>query len=68
MRYALVAGSALVALALVGVTAWLFKYSLAEAALLAPVIVVSVGATLAIVVLWTRIALDPLLRRRRDQI
>jgi hypothetical protein len=41
--------------------------SLERAALLAPVIVLTAGATVAIFVLWTRVALDPVLRRRRGE-
>src|SRR5262245_19729451 len=41
--------------------------SLSRAAILAPVIVVSFGALAGLIVLWTRVALDPILRRRRGQ-
>jgi len=41
--------------------------SLSRAAILAPVIVVSFGALAGLIVLWTRVALDPILRRRRGE-
>jgi len=41
--------------------------SLSRAAILAPVIVASFGALAGLIVLWTRVALDPILRRRRGE-
>ncbi len=52
------------ALALVLLTAWLFRMPLEKAAVLAPVIVATAGATVAVFALWTRIALDSLRRQR----
>lgn len=60
-RIAVAAGAAF---ALVLVTAWLFRMPLAKAVLLAPVIVATAGATVAVFALWTRIALDSLRRQR----
>jgi uncharacterized membrane protein len=42
------------------------KYSLEEMALFAPLAVVVVGATVGIVLLWVKIVLDSLRRRRGD--
>ena len=47
---------------LVALSAWLFAWSLEKAALLAPVIVATVGATAFILVLWTKIAWEGLRR------
>lgn len=59
----LVAAAAAVA-ALVALSAWLFQWSAEKAALLAPVIVVTAGATAFIFVLWTKIAVESLRRTR----
>ena len=64
MRLRLVLGSAVVAIALVLLVAWWFEMSLERAALLAPVIVVSFGAAAGVAVLWTRVALETVRRRR----
>ena len=63
---ALVSGSvsATVSGLLVLVAAWGWELSLEQAAALAPVIVVSVGALAFIVVLWTKIAVETLRRQR----
>jgi hypothetical protein len=50
----------------IGLAAFIFELSLERAAVLAPVIVVAVGVGLAVVVLWTRVAVDSLLRQRRQ--
>jgi hypothetical protein len=60
----LVFGSALACAAVVALAAVLFELSFERAALLAPVIVACVGAAAAVVVLWTRIAVESLRRRR----
>ena len=52
--------SAAACTALVLATAWLFAMPLERAAILAPVIVVTLGATAFIVVLWTKIVWDTL--------
>jgi hypothetical protein len=65
MRAPLVAGSAAVAIGLVALVAWWFDMSFERAVYLAPLIVLSFGALAALLVLWTRVALDPVLRRRR---
>jgi hypothetical protein len=41
---------------LVGLTAWLFRWPLAKAVYLAPVIVAVYGVALGILVFWTRVA------------
>jgi hypothetical protein len=61
----LVVASAVACAAVVALTAFVFELSLERAAVLAPVIVVSVGAALGVVVLWTRVALESLRRQRR---
>jgi hypothetical protein len=49
---------------LVAVSAWLFQWSVEKAALLAPVIVATAGATAFIFLLWTKIAWESLRRAR----
>jgi hypothetical protein len=49
---------------LVAVSAWLFQWSVEKAALLAPVIVATAGATAFIFLLWTKIAWESLRRSR----
>jgi hypothetical protein len=49
---------------LVAVSAWLFQWSVEKAALLAPVIVATAGATVFIFLLWTKIAWESLRRSR----
>ena len=65
MRPSLFVLSALVSVGLALLVAWWFKMSFPRAAILAPVIVVCFGAAAGVVLIWTRIATDPLLRRRR---
>ena len=60
----LIAVSALVAIGLVLLVSWWFEMSLERAALLAPVIVVAFGAAAGVVLLWTRVALETVRRRR----
>ena len=50
-----IAASAAICGALVVLAATVFDYSLERAAVLAPVIVVTAGATVAVVLLWVRI-------------
>ena len=52
-------------LALTALAAWLFDMPFDQAAALAPVIVVACGAAAFVVLIWVRVALEPL-RRRRD--
>jgi hypothetical protein len=56
--------SAAVCLALAGLVALVFGVSFERAAVLAPVIVVAAGAVGAVAVLWTRVAVESLRRRR----
>jgi hypothetical protein len=63
----LLLGSAVVAVGLVALASVLLDLSFERAALLAPLIVLAVGAAVALVVLWARVALDPVIRRRREQ-
>ena len=56
--------SAVACTALVLATAWLFEMPLERAAILAPVIVVTLGATAFIVALWTKIISDTLRAQR----
>jgi hypothetical protein len=67
MRLSVIAASLAVAVGLVFLVAWWFEMPLEKAVYLAPIIVVSFGALAGIVVIWTRIALDPIIRRRREQ-
>ena len=60
-RYVL-AGVGAVAV-LVPLTAWLFRMPLGEAAVAAPIIVVSAGATAAIFLLWTKVLVETLRRQ-----
>jgi len=48
--------AAVLAIWLVGT--WVTKYSLGEMAVLAPIAVLVVGATLGLVIVWVKIALD----------
>ncbi len=65
MRFRLILASLAVCLAMTSLVAWLFGMPFEEAAVLSPVIVAAVGAGAFVVVLWVRVALDPVLRRRR---
>ncbi len=57
---------ALVVLAIWLVGAAVTKYSLEQMAYYAPIAVVVVGATVGIVLLWVKIVLDSLKRRRGE--
>ena len=46
------------------VGAWVTKYSLEQMAYLTPVAVVVVGATVGLVLLWVKVVVDSLRRRR----
>lgn len=63
---ALVLAAAAVA-SLVAATAVLFRMPLDRAAALAPVIVITLGATVFLAVLWTKIELDSLRRQRHPR-
>jgi hypothetical protein len=65
MRVPLLVGSALASLALVALASVLFDLSFERAVLLAPVIVLSVGAAAGLLVLWGKAALEPLRARSR---
>jgi hypothetical protein len=67
VRAPLIAASCAVCVGLVFLVSWWFDMSLGRAVILAPVIVVSFGALAALIVLWTRVALDPIIRRRRGE-
>jgi uncharacterized membrane protein YidH (DUF202 family) len=57
--------SGFVTAALVLAVVWVFEISLSRAALLAPVIVVAVGAGAGVVVLWAKVGWEALGRSRR---
>jgi uncharacterized membrane protein YidH (DUF202 family) len=57
--------SGLVTAGLVLAVVWVFEISLSRAALLAPVIVVAVGAGAGVVVLWAKVGWEALRRHRR---
>jgi hypothetical protein len=59
--------SAAVCSALVAGAVLVFQMSVADAMLLAPIIVVTVGATIGILALWVKIALDSLRRQRHPR-
>jgi ATP/ADP translocase len=63
-RLWLVMGVAVVAIWLVG--AAVTKYSLEQMAYYTPIAVVVLGATVGIVLLWVKVVLDSLRRRRGD--
>jgi hypothetical protein len=60
MRSSAFAASAAAVAALVALSTWLFEWSFEKAALLAPVIVATAGATAFVFVLWTKIAWESL--------
>ncbi len=51
--------------ALTALAAWILDWSFQRAATLSPVIVLVFGAAAFLVVLWTRVVLDSIRRRRR---
>jgi hypothetical protein len=57
--------SGLVTAGLVLAVVWIFEISLSRAAVLAPVIVVGVGAGAGVVVLWAKVGWEALGRSRR---
>jgi hypothetical protein len=59
--------SAAVCSALVAGAVLVFQMSVGDALLLAPIIVVTVGATVGIVALWVKIAVDSLRRQRHPR-
>jgi hypothetical protein len=65
MRLPVLLGSALASLALVALASVLLDLSFSRAALLAPVIVLSAGAVVGLLMLWGKAALEPLRARRR---
>lgn len=65
MRTATITLSTALVIALVALTSWLGRWSLEEAAVLAPVLVVTVGATAFIAVLWSKVVWDSLRGSRR---
>ena len=65
MRLSLLLGSAAVSLALVALASVVLDLSFEHALLLAPVIVLSVGAVAGLLVLWGKAALEPLRARSR---
>jgi hypothetical protein len=64
MRTRAIVVSAAAALVLIAVATWVFELSLERAVLLAPVLVATAGATVALLVLWTRVAYESLRRQR----
>jgi hypothetical protein len=65
MRASVVVVSAVGSLALVALAALVFDLSFERAALLAPAIVICVGLAVALVVIWTKAALEPWRRRKQ---
>lgn len=64
MRAPLLLAATAGSLAIVALAALVFDLSFERAALLAPAIVLCVGAAVALVVFWGKAALEPLRRRR----
>ncbi len=58
---------AVVVLAIWLVGTWVTRFSLEQMALLAPIAVLVVGATAALVVLWTKVIAESLRRRREGE-
>ncbi len=58
---------AVVVLAIWLVGTWVTRFSLEQMALLAPIAVLVVGATAALVVLWTKVIADSVRRRREGE-
>jgi len=58
---------ALVVLAIWLVGTWVTRFSLEQMALLAPIAVLVVGATAALVVLWTKVIAESVRRRREGE-
>jgi hypothetical protein len=67
MRVSVVVASALGSLGVVAVAALVFGLSLERAALLAPAIVLCVGAAVGLVIVWGKAALEPWRRRRSNR-
>ena len=67
MNWRTTAIMAVVVLAIWLVGAAVTKYSLEQMAYLAPIAVVVVGLTIGIVMLWVKVVLDSLRRRREHQ-
>lgn len=57
-------GSAAFVIALVAISAWLLRWSVEKAVLLAPVIVATVGATVFVAALWTKVIRESLREAR----
>ena len=58
--------SAAAVTALVFLSAWLFQWPLAKAAVLAPIIVIVAGATAGLFVLWAKVIRDSVRGRGSD--
>ena len=56
---------AVIAICLIG--AWVTKYSLEQMAFFAPIAVVVVGATIGLVLLWVKVALESFRGRRANR-
>ncbi len=67
MRLSLLLASAVASFALVALAAVLLDLSFSRAALLAPVIVLSVGAAVGLLVLWGKAAYEPFQHRRAQR-
>jgi hypothetical protein len=64
MPRSVIAAVAVGSLAVVALAALVFDLSFERAALLAPAIVICVGAAVGLAVLWTKAAIEPWRRRR----
>jgi hypothetical protein len=66
MRVFLIVGAAAAALALTAIAAAWFDLSLERAAVLAPVVVLTAGAALFLVLLWSKVIWESVRRRPAD--
>ena len=65
LRLVIPVAAAVIAIWLIGT--WVTKYSLEEMAVFAPIAVVVVGATIGLVMLWVKVALDSFRGRRTSR-
>ena len=64
MRLRVAVAALLGVCALVALTSWLFRMPLQQAAVAAPIIVVSAAALVGLVLFWTKVAYESLRRQR----
>lgn len=67
MNWRLVAPMVVIVLAIWLIGTWVTKYSLERMAYYAPVAVLVVGATVGVVLLWVKVVVDSVRRRREGE-